>query len=219
MVGLLVRGAIPGLRRVHAQVPVYAKAWDEANALALAASGPLWVALGDSTAQGIGAPSPDQGYVGLVHRVLEERTGQAWRVLNLSKSGGRMADVLAGQLPRLEALEQTPALVTCAVGANDIVRRTPLAQAEREMREIMARLPAGSVIGNLPQGLGPTRIRPLNHLIESEAAGAGLRVADVYAHTGPPWEGKFAEDRFHPGALGYAHWAAAFTEALDLDPL
>jgi len=218
VVGLLVRGAIPGLRRVHAQVPVYAKAWDEANALALAATGPLWVALGDSTAQGIGAPSPDQGYVGQVHRVLEERTGQAWRVLNLSKSGGRMADVLAGQLPRLEALEQTPALVTCAVGANDIVRRTPLAQAEREMREIMARLPAGSVIGNLPQGLGPTRISALNHLIESEAVGAGLRVANVYAHTGPPWEGKFAEDRFHPGVLGYAHWAAAFTEALDLDP-
>jgi acyl-CoA thioesterase-1 len=217
VMGLLVRGAIPGLRRVHAQVPAYAKAWDDANALALAASGPLWVALGDSTAQGIGAPSPDQGYVGQVHRVLEARTGQAWRVLNLSKSGGRMSDVLADQLPRLEALEQAPALVTCAVGANDIVRRTPLAQAEREMREIMARLPAGAVIGNLPQGLGPTRIRALNDLIESEAAGAGLRVADVYAHSGPPWEGKFAEDRFHPGVLGYTHWAAAFTEALGLD--
>jgi lysophospholipase L1-like esterase len=89
---------------------------------------------------------------------------------------------------------------------------------ERELREIMARLPAGSVIGNLPHGLGPARVNALNQLIESEAAGAGLRIADVYSRTGPPWEGKFAEDRFHPGILGYADWAAAFTEALDLDP-
>ena len=41
-------------------------------------------------------------------------------------------------------------------------------------------------------------------------------MADVGARTGPPWEGKYAEDRFHPGALGYADWAAAFAEALEL---
>ncbi len=139
-----------------------------------------------------------------------------WRVLNLSRSGGRAADVLTRQLPLMEALDVPPDLVTCAVGANDVVRRTPLAQIEGELREIIARLPPGSVVATLPQGLGRERTEPLNALIRSAAAEAGLRVADVYAHTGPPWEGKFAEDRFHPGALGYAHWAAAFTEALEL---
>src|SRR5436189_5769259 len=92
VVGLLVRGAIPGMRRVHAQVAVYAKAWDEANEQALVAPGPLWVVLGDSTAQGIGAPSPDEGYVGQVHRLLTTTSGEPWRVLNLSKSGGKVAD-------------------------------------------------------------------------------------------------------------------------------
>ena len=218
VVGLLVRGALPGLRRVHAQVAVYAKAWDEANALALASAGPLWVVLGDSTAQGIGAPSPDEGYVGQVHRMLAAKTGEPWRVLNLSKSGGRAADVLATQLPRLEALDVPPDLVTCAIGANDIVRRTPLAQVERELREIIGRLPPGSVVATLPEGLGRERAGAINQVIRSAAAAApgGLRVADVCAHTGPPWEGKYAEDRFHPDALGYADWAAAFADALDL---
>ncbi len=44
----------------------------------------------------------------------------------------------------------------------------------------------------------------------------GFIVADVWEHTGPPWHGKLAEDRFHPGALGYADWAAAFADVLHL---
>ena len=216
VVGLLVKGAIPGLRRVHAQVAVYAKAWDEANALALAATGPLWVVLGDSTAQGIGAPSPDQGYVGQVHRMLEATTERVWRVLNLSKSGERAAGLLATQLPRLEALDVVPDLVTCAIGSNDIIRRTPLPQLERDLREILGRLPPGSVVATLPSGLGRDRGVAVDAVIRSAAAAGGLRVADVGARTGPPWEGKYAEDRFHPGALGYADWAAAFAEALEI---
>ena len=216
VVGLLVRGALPGLRRVHAQVAVYARAWDEANALALAATGPLWVVLGDSTAQGIGAPSSDQGYVGQVHRMLEATTGQAWRVLNLSKSGERAAGLLATQVPRLEALDVVPDLVTCAIGSNDIIRRTPLPQLERDLREILGRLPPGSVVATMPSGLGRERGGAIDTVIRSAAAAGGLRVADVGARTGPPWEGKYAEDRFHPGALGYADWAAAFAEALGL---
>ena len=216
VVGLLVRGALPGLRRVHAQVAVYAKAWDEANALALAATGPLWVVLGDSTAQGIGAPGPDQGYVGQVHRMLAATTGETWRVLNLSKSGERAAGLLATQISRLEALEVVPDLVTCAIGSNDIIRRTPLPLLERDLREILGRLPPGSVVATLPAGLGRERGVAVDAVIRSAAATGGLRVADVGARTGPPWEGKYAEDRFHPGALGYADWAAAFAEALEL---
>ncbi len=58
--GKLVRVVVPGVRQVHAQVAPYAKAWDAANATALSGQGPLWVVLGDSTAQGIGAPSYDE---------------------------------------------------------------------------------------------------------------------------------------------------------------
>lgn len=217
MLGLLVRGALPGLRRVHAQVAVYAKAWDEANALALASSGPLWVVLGDSTAQGIGALGPDQGYVGQVHKMLSAATGKPWRVLNLSKSGAKVADVLAAQVPRLEALDVAPDLVTLAIGSNDVIRRTPLPLLGRDLREILGRLPAGSVVATLPAGLFRERADAIDAVIRSAAAERGLRVVELGAHTGPPWEGKYAEDRFHPNAHGYSFYAAAFAEALGLE--
>jgi lysophospholipase L1-like esterase len=109
-----------------------------------------------------------------------------------------------------------PDLVTCAIGSNDLIRRTPLPQLERDLREIIGRLPPGSVVATLPAGLWRERVAAVDAVIRSAAAGGGLRVADVGAHTGPPWEGKYAEDRFHPGTLGYADWAAAFAEALGL---
>lgn len=216
-VGRVARVALPGVRLVHAQVAVYAKAWDEANDAALRAEGPLWVVLGDSTAQGIGAPSYDQGYVGQLRTLLDEHSSRPWRVLNLSRSGARAADVVNVQLPRLEGLQTTPDLVTCAIGANDMVP-TPLPSVLDSLREIIRRLPKGAIIATVPQGLRPARATVVNELIRDEAPAAGLVVADVWAHTGPPWHGKLAEDGFHPGLTGYADWAKAFAEVLTQVP-
>lgn len=80
--------------------------------------GTLYVALGDSTAQGIGASGPERGYVGLVAQRLAVATGRPVQVLNLSRSGARVHDVVTEQLPRLAGL--SPDLVTVAVGANDL---------------------------------------------------------------------------------------------------
>ena len=54
---------------------------------------------GDSTAQGLGAPSPESGYVGQVLAELRGPTGQPWWVLNLSTSGALIRDVAEYQLP------------------------------------------------------------------------------------------------------------------------
>lgn len=215
--GRLVRRVVPGVHRVHAQVAPYARSWDAANELVLTTTGPLWVVLGDSTAQGIGAPGHDRGYVGQLRALLDEQRGEKgpWRVLNLSRSGARSADALEVQLPRLEALAVKPDLMTCAIGANDLLA-TPLDDLLARLREIMSRLPPGAIIATMPQGLRPQRAVAVNHVLRAEAPAAGLVVADVWAHTGPPWRGKFASDGFHPGSLGYADWAAAFAEALGL---
>ena len=212
ILGRVVRVFLPGVRTVHAQVARYAAEWEKANGTALAAAGPLWVVLGDSTAQGIGAPSWDEGYVGQLRRALDDGSEHPWRVVNLSRSGARTDDVLGRQLPALEAMK--PDLVTCAIGANDIVRRVP--GLEDRMRRIIARLPDRAIIATLPQGLGPERTEAVNRVIRAEAPAAGLVVADVWARTGPPWHAKYAEDRFHPGVLGYADWAAAFADVLHL---
>ena len=209
-----MRAVLPGVRKVHGQVARYASEWEAANGAALAGAGPLWVVLGDSTAQGIGAPSWDEGYVGQLKRALDDGSERPWRVVNLSKSGARTDDLLDRQLPALEALPAPADLVTCAIGANDIVRRVP--GLEDRMRRIIARLPDRAIIATLPQGLGPERTQAVNEIIRAEAPAAGLVVADVWGRTGPPWHGKYAEDRFHPGALGYADWAAAFADVLHL---
>jgi len=216
VLGRVARGVHPGLRKVHAQVARYAAEWESANGAALGVAGPLWVVLGDSTAQGIGAPSWDEGYVGQLRRALDDGSERPWRVLNLSRSGARAADVVDRQLPALEALSPAPDLVTCAIGANDIVRRTPEPVLEERLRTIMGRLPPGAVIATLPQGLNAVRTEAANRVIRDGAPAAGLVVADVWARTGPPWHGKLAADGFHPGARGYADWAGAFAEVLDL---
>ncbi len=206
------------MRQVYGQVAPFARAWDEANDAALNGRGPLWVVLGDSTAQGIGAPAHDRGYVGQLRAALDKSSSIPWRVLNLSRSGAKAAEVVAVQLPRLEALDVAPELVTCAIGANDMYP-TPLPALLASLREIMRRLPDGAVIATLPQGLRPVRATVVNDVIRAEAPSGDLVVADVWAHTGPPWHGKLAADGFHPGVTGYADWAAAFAEALPADPV
>lgn len=211
--GRAARQLVPGMRRVAAQVVPYARAWEAANEAALGREGRLWVALGDSTAQGIGAHAFDHGYVGQLLRHL----GDGWRVVNLSRSGATTVELVADLLPRLESMGATPDLVTCGIGANDLVP-TPVDDLLAALREVMARLPDGAVMATLPQGLRPPKAMVVNEMIRAEAPAAGLTVADVWARTGPPWRGKFASDGFHPNALGYRDWATAFAEAMGLDP-
>lgn len=213
VLGRVARAFYPPLRKVHAQGSRYAAEWTHANGVAVAGHGPLWVVLGDSTAQAVGAPTREEGYVGQLLRALNE--GAEWRVVNLSRSGARAVDVLERQIPALEALAAEADLVTCAIGANDMVRRTPAPLLEEELRSIMVRLPTGSILATLPQGLSPARTEAANRVIREAAPAAGLVVADVWARTGPPWQGKLSADGFHPGVLGYADWAAAFAAVLD----
>jgi GDSL-like Lipase/Acylhydrolase family len=128
----------------------FASHWHEHNYLVLAETGPLWVVLCDSTAQGLGAPSPDGGYVGQVLAELRLRTGLPWRVLNLSVSGALIRDVLDGQLPRLPA---APDLVTCGIGVNDVLYTTP-AKLLRDLRTLAGAIPDGTVILDLPLPTG-----------------------------------------------------------------
>jgi lysophospholipase L1-like esterase len=189
--------------------------WEESNERARHADGPLWVALGDSTAQGIGASTPDRGYVGQLLGRLRERESPGWRVVNLSVTGARLTDLVRVQLPRLDAAAPAD-LVTCAAGANDLVR-FGFPRARQALHALISGLPPGAVVATCPQGLISNRTHELNRIIRAEAPAAGLRVADVWAHTGPPWSGKYAGDDFHPNDTGYADWCAAFADAIGLD--
>ena len=178
------------------------------------ADGPLWVVLGDSTAQGLGAPSPDGGYVGQVLAGLREQSGQPWRVLNLSVSGSLTRDVIRAQLPQIPADAD---LVTCGIGVNDILYTSP-GKLFADLRALIAALPGNTVLLDLPLPAGcwgflgrasVPYVNRINRTIHQAAAARGLPVAEVSAHFTPPWAGKFASDCFHPSQDGYRDWARA----------
>jgi lysophospholipase L1-like esterase len=203
---------LPGAGERRAMVARYAEEWQRSNDEALRAEGPLWVAFGDSTAQGVGASSFDRGYVGqLLVRLRAERDPR-WRVVNLSASGARLVEVCERQLPLLAGLPPAD-LVTCAAGANDLLR-TPWPRMKPELVSLLSRLPEGAVVATLPAGLLERKAAQANALIRTEAPDHGLRTADVFAHTGPPWAGKFWIDHFHPNDAGYRDWTGAFVEAI-----
>ncbi len=212
----LVRRMRPGVGVTLDSIEPFRAAWAASNAAALERSGPLWLVLGDSTAQGIGAPAWDRGYVGQLLALLETRDGRPWRVLNASRTGARLRDVVADQLGYLDTLPSPPELVTCAAGANDLAWRPGLRRTLRALAGLVNRLPVGSVIATLPHGFGERRTTVINEAIRAEAPTRGLLVADVWGHTGPPWAGQLAADHFHPSERGYQGWAAAFAEALGL---
>ncbi len=199
--------------RTADQVAAYARAWDTANAAALRAAGPLWAVLGDSAAQGVGA-TLRTGYVGQLLNRLEAADGRRWRVVNLSRSGARTREVTDVQLARMTALDLTPDLVTAVVGGNDVLHtrtRTWLADIDA----LLAALPDTAVVATVSRGLFERKTRSVNDHIRAAAAARGLRVADLWRHTGPPYQGLYA-DGFHPNERGYAQWTAALAEALDL---
>jgi acyl-CoA thioesterase-1 len=196
-------------RRVHATVEPFASAWRAANAGAMRAEGPCWVVLGDSMSQGIGARTISGGWVGQLHSTLNRERPQPVRLVNLSTTGARVRDVVDVQLPMLDSLGLSPALVTVLVGANDMFppRRRPSALAD--FARLLDKLPPHvAVVGTLPRR--NRHALAMNALIDDAAARGTLGVADMRGMTIRSLIGTRAEDHFHPNERGYAGIAERF---------
>ena len=139
--------------------------------------------------------------------------------LNLSVSGALARDVLHDQLPRLPA---APDLVTCGIGANDVLYSAPT-RLLRDLRALVGAIPGNTVVLDLPLPTGlwgilgrisvPYMAR-INRTIHQAARSRGLPVAEVSAHFLPPWRGKFASDYFHPSQDGYRDWTRALVAVI-----
>lgn len=175
-----------------------------------------YVALGDSAAQGIGATSPDKGYVGLVAQEIERRNGKKVRIVNLSVSGAKINDVLETQLPQLA--QYRPDFITIEIGANDVV-----AYDEEKFRQqftaLVQLLPEGTVVANMPYFGGNIKrdneVNSANEIIRKAVDSRGLVLADLYTQTKVNNGFRvYAADLFHPSDRGYRNWAQAFIEKL-----
>jgi lysophospholipase L1-like esterase len=198
---------LPGVREVQAQVEPYARAWEQHNRAAVQADGPLWVVLGDSMAQGIGASAYDRGWPGQLAERLPEH-----RLVNLSVSGGRLTDLLERQIPAMEALGEAD-LVTVIVGSNDLISRRLREALPARLAEVLRRLPPGSVVGTQPGGRSGAL--EFNRLVDEATVERGLVIAEFRDRRMRSWRGKLSVDHFHPNDLGYAGMAEIVAEALE----
>lgn len=208
----VIRRRYGGMARLANTIPINSAYWREQHRR----DGELlYVALGDSAAQGIGASRPDHSYVGLLARDIREQSGRTVRVANLSQSGARLREALEKQLPVLATL--TPDIVTVAIGANDIAG-FEAERFEREIRMLFAALPAQAIVADVPSfylGRAEQRARAANRILRAVAREFGLTVAPLYrvtrrrsaAHTALR---DVAADFFHPNDRGYTVWASAF---------
>jgi acyl-CoA thioesterase-1 len=210
MVGVQVRRGL----NVLASVPSHADYW---RCRAESAGELLYVALGDSTAQGVGSSDPARGYVGRLAEDLE-RSGRSVRVLNLSVSGARVADLVRDQLPTLvELLDagDVPALVTVTIGAND-TGRTSFTDFRRDMGRVVAVLPPGSRVAEVPYFRG-SRGRDAEAfsacIRELVATRTDLVLVPLLRATKGLRPGEYADDLFHPSERGYDRYYRAFTSA------
>ena len=149
----IARRLLPGVDAVEQEIRPYAQAWHERNLDALASSDPLWVVLGDSLSQGIGASSVEQSWVLQTWRALAAHR-RRYRVVNLSVSGARVDDVVRRQIPAIAGLAATPALVTVLVGSNDIIKHDLRAQLPENYRRLLTALPVGSLVATVPSTRG-----------------------------------------------------------------
>jgi acyl-CoA thioesterase-1 len=177
-----------------------------------------YLALGDSAAQGIGATHPMKGYVGLVAKSIEAKTGRSVRIVNISKTGAKFDDYLKDQAPVIATL--TPDIITIQIGANDI----KLFNAEEyrtKFKQVLKTLPDGTFVSNMPlfnSRPGSTESGKLGSAIIQEELRhyPNLHFVDLQLETTQHQSlFGFAPDLFHPNNISYKNWANAFLKEIN----
>ena len=200
---------------LNSKLPVHSKWWRDR----MTRQGALvYIALGDSAAQGIGASNPGRSYVGRLSTLVRHASHGSVRTINLSVSGATTGLCRRDQLPKLE--KYTGDIVTVAIGANDIAGFDPEA-FEQNIRAIYGALPSHAIVAEVPAMFLPDREKKItvaNQIIHRVAAELGLTVAPLHETTRRQGLVRTffnsAGDLFHPNDNGYKVWAAAFEPAL-----
>jgi acyl-CoA thioesterase-1 len=203
--------------RLANAIPVNSKWWTEYRAR----EGEfLYAAIGDSTAQGIGASKPHRSYVGEIAKHIRAVTGTTVRVANFGVSGSTVRGALLEQLPKLRKLE--PDLVTVSIGANNMAA-FEAETFENDLKRLFEGLPAHAIVADLPSFYflpAEKNVIIANEIVHRLAADFGFSVVPLYERTKKQglWgvTTQFAGDLFHPNDRGYNVWAQAFIPTIDL---
>jgi lysophospholipase L1-like esterase len=188
-----------------------------------------YVAIGDSSTEGLDDPAGDGTFRGWANRLAEQiARAQAERggllYANLGVRGKKTREIRDQQLERALALR--PDLVTLFSGTNDMVsRRFDLPAVAADLEAMMAALGDGGAtvltftlpdlvpVMPLARRLAP-RLEALNAAIRAAAAATGALLVDFAAHPVASDPRLWSPDRLHANSAGHARIAAALAHAL-----
>jgi len=189
-----------------------------------------YVAIGDSTTEGLEDPTPDGlGYRGfadrLAARLAREQPGLLYA--NLGIRGRKIRQLREEQLEPALALE--PDLVSIVGGLNDILRpRIDFGQVVGDLEYMVSAFASrgATVLGvtfpdaaRIMPAARPARrrVHALNLAVRGIAERHGMLIADLETH-GVVDARLWSVDRLHANSAGHARLAAAMEQALGLEP-
>lgn len=187
-----------------------------------------YVAIGDSTTEGLDDPDGLGGYRGWANRFAELVTAQQGALLyaNLAVRGLKTRAILEGQLER--ALEMKPDLSTLVSGTNDVLRpRFDINAYQRDVEHMQrALIGQGATVltftlpdlssVNASAAMARARVECMNVALREVSSDTGAIVVDLARHALAGDKRLWSVDRLHANSLGHARIAAALADALQL---
>jgi lysophospholipase L1-like esterase len=188
-----------------------------------------YVAIGDSSTEGLDDPAGDGRYRGWADRLAAEvARAQSGQLLyaNLAVRGRKTRQILDEQLGPALAME--PDLVTVFTGTNDIIRRgfalepviADIRTMQRAFRDVGATvvtitMPDLSEVMPLARRVAP-RLLAFNEAVRAVSAETGTIVVDLARHPMAADPRLWSDDRLHANALGHTRIASAIAHTLGI---
>jgi len=184
----------------------------------------LYAALGDSLTAGVGVSKYEESYPYLLAQNLADSRNYKISLKNFSYPGAKTSDLINDLLA--PAIAAKPDLITLLIGTNDVYGNIEQAVFKKNYQYILGRLTKETqakiyliglpYIGSLKLLLTPynyyyySKISRFNKIIRELAATYDVKYIDLATPARPEFEKNqayYAEDLFHPSALGYKLWA------------
>lgn len=187
-----------------------------------------YVAIGDSSTEGLDDPDGAGGYRGWADRLAERIAASQGSLLyaNLGIRGRRTGQIRRQQLDL--ALAMQPELVTLFSGTNDVVARqfdrVQVAADIEFMHRALTTAGATVLTFTLPDltpimplgRLVAARVEALNDALRKISARSGAILVDLADHPVASDPRFWSADRLHANSQGHARMAAAFAYALEV---
>jgi lysophospholipase L1-like esterase len=187
-----------------------------------------YVAIGDSSTEGLDDPAGDGHYRGWADRLAVHVARAQGELLyaNLAVRGRRTREILEQQLE--PALGMRPELATVFSGTNDIIRSgfdldaviDDIGAMQRALRDAGATvltftMPDLSEVMPMARRVAP-RLLAFNAAVRALGAETGTIVVDLALHPVAADPRLWSDDRLHANSLGHERIAAALAHALGL---